>query len=97
MDWMQTEPSKTQPYKIAMQPETDLVAYNHPCTKKEDFLCHVEWKLLWEKFHMFSNTFSASKKPLVKGHDEIQKWAMLSSAMLLISLFTITNRDEKGT
>ena len=46
---------------------------------------------------MFSNTFSASKKPLVKSHDEIQKCAMLSSAMLLISLFTIAKWDEKGT
>ena len=51
---MQTEQSKTQPYKIAMQPETDLVAYNHPCTKKEDFLCHVRVKIVMgEISHVF--------------------------------------------
>ena len=80
---MQAEQNKTQPHKIAMQPETDLVAYNHPCTKRIFSVMSSE-NCYGRNLTCFQIYFLV-----------LNSSAMLSGAMLLISLLTITKR-EKG-
>ena len=53
---MQTEPSKTQPYKIAMQPETDLVESSMHKKRGFSLSCRVKI-VLGEISHVFKYIF----------------------------------------